>query len=165
MRLSLELVLLHREHYTTNAKLLAQLLVALSSKHWGGCAFWTIMPWARTPLHNPLACPLAFGTLAPAVPSVADNVIQSGTFVFQGRWRWFGLMRIWMNWSWVCPFKRPGWMTRNLARQSWPKLRSDIITTRTRNASSSQFWAQWTFPLILIHSKNCFTQKHRWGQV
>ena len=66
MRLPLELVLRHREHYTTNAKLLAQLLVALSSKHWGGCAFWTIMPWARSPLHNPLACPLAFGTLAPS---------------------------------------------------------------------------------------------------
>ena len=50
------------------------------------------------------------------------NVIP-GTIVSQGKPRWPGRLRIWMN-CWVWPTNHPGWITRDRSRQSWEKLRS-----------------------------------------
>jgi len=132
------------------------------------CLFDSIECWCWT-LFNAAMCfsPLVFGTLAAPNTQLPWNVIH-GTFVCGPRQAMMmrHSVRIWMKW--VCPSNASGvdntrWPTDKVARNYAVILLSS--TWSWTNASSSHFWARWTFPwIVLIHRKMCFIHESKFDK-
>jgi len=127
----------------------------LPSSHWCGCAFLISMPWAE----------LELGTDWHPVPSVFGYQIMWYLLPLcsQGRWWWFGLMRIWTNWTWVMGVSfqtsgvdntKSGHQTKLAETTQWYYYNQDqqliLFSTMDISLDTHSF-----------NSKICFTQKHK----